>query len=218
MPGRHLQDKLVGSLRAEDGASAFNATNAAIRRVLAMLGATALVQVRAVRGTGLEPVGMVDVQPMVHQQDGAGRTTPHGLIHNVPYLRLQGGRRALICDPAVGDIGAIIVCGRDIASVKSTRQPAAPGSYRQHDYADSLYIGGFLNAPPQEYAGWVGEDFVLNTTGRFVVNASQCQINCAVQVQGGLSAQGDVQAGQISLQNHTHAGVQPGAGKTGAPQ
>lgn len=127
----------------------------------------------------------------------------------MPYLRLQGGRRALICDPAVGDIGAIIVCGRDIASVKSTRQPAAPGSYRQHDYADSLYIGGFLNAPPQEYAGWVGEDFVLNTTGRFVVNASQCQINCAVQVQGGLSAQGDVQAGQISLQNHTHAGVQP---------
>ena len=213
-----MQDKLVGSLRAEDGASAFNATNAAIRRVLAMLGATALVQVRAVRGTGLEPVGMVDVQPMVHQQDGAGRTTPHGIIHNVPYLRLQGGRRALICDPAVGDIGAIIVCGRDIASVKTTRQPGAPGSYRQHDYADSLYIGGFLNTAPQEYAGWVGEDFVLSTTGRFVVNAAQCQINCAVQVQGALSAEGDVHAGSISVQEHTHAGVQPGAGKTGAPQ
>lgn len=148
MPDRLLQDKLVGSLRAEDGASAFNATNAAIRRVLAMLGATALVQVRAVRGSGLDPVGMVDVQPMVHQQDGAGRTVPHGLIHNVPYLRLQGGQRALICDPTVGDIGAIIICGRDIASVKATRQPAAPGSYRQHDYADSLYIGGFFKCRP----------------------------------------------------------------------
>ncbi|GBQ49458.1 phage baseplate assembly protein [Acetobacter ghanensis DSM 18895] len=205
-------------MQAEDGASAFNATNAAIRRVLAMLGATALVQVRAVRASGLNPVGTVDVQPMVHQQDGAGRTVPHGLIHNVPYLRLQGGRRALICDPAVGDIGAIIVCGRDIASVKATRQPGAPGSFRQHDYADSLYIGGFLNGIPQEYAGWVGEDFVLNTTGRFIVNATQCQINCAVQVQGAVSAGGDVQAGQISLQTHTHAGVQPGSGQTGVPQ
>lgn len=213
-----MQDKLVGSQRAEDGASAFNATNAAIRRVLAMLGATSLVRVCAVRGTGLEPVGMVDVQPMVHQQDGAGRTTPHGLIHNVPYLRLQGGQRALICDPAVGDVGAIIVCGRDIASVKATRAPSAPGSYRQHDYADSLYIGGFLNAAPQEYAGWVGEDFVLSTTGRFVVNATQCQINCAVDVAGDVSAQGDVRAGQISQQNHTHSGVQPGSGATGAPQ
>lgn len=218
MPDRLLQNKLIGSLQAEDGASAFNATNAAIRRVLAMLGATALVQVRAVRASGLNPVGTVDVQPMVHQQDGAGRTVPHGLIHNVPYLRLQGGRRALICDPAVGDIGAIIVCGRDIASVKATRQPGAPGSFRQHDYADSLYIGGFLNGTPQEYAGWVGEDFVLNTTGRFIVNATQCQINCAMQVQGAVSAGGDVQAGQISLQTHTHAGVQPGSGQTGAPQ
>ncbi|WP_254604679.1 Gp138 family membrane-puncturing spike protein [Acetobacter syzygii] len=212
-----MQDKLVGSLRAEDGASAFNATNAAIRRILAMLGATAVVQVRAVRGSGLDPVGMVDVQPMVHQQDGAGRTVPHGLIHNVPYLRLQGGRRALICDPAVGDIGAIIVCGRDIASVKATRQPAAPGSYRQHDYADSLYIGGFLNAAPQEYAGWVGEDFVVQTAGRFIVNATQCQINCATQVAGSLAAEGDVQAGQVSLHNHTHTGVQPGSGQTGTP-
>lgn len=218
MPDRLLQDKLVGSLRAEDGASAFNATNAAIRRVLAMLGATALVQVRAVRGSGLDPVGMVDVQPMVHQQDGAGRTVPHGLIHNVPYLRLQGGQRALICDPTVGDIGAIIICGRDIASVKATRQPAAPGSYRQHDYADSLYIGGFLNAAPQEYAGWVGEDFVLTTNGRFIVNAAQCQINCAMQVQGGVQVGGDVRAGGVSLQTHTHAGVQPGSGNTGAPQ
>ncbi|MFT9088913.1 MAG: phage baseplate assembly protein [Acetobacter okinawensis] len=74
-----------------------------------------------------------------------------------------------------------------------------------------------MNAAPQEYAGWVGEDFVITTTGRFVVNASQCQINCAMQVQGDVRAQGDVLAGQISLQGHTHSGVQPGAGSTGAP-
>lgn len=85
-----------------------------------------------------------------------GVPVPHGILYNVPYIRLQGGARAFVCDPAVGDIGLIIVCGRDISTVKTTRDAAAPGSFRQHDMADALYLGGLLNAAPTEYIGWVG--------------------------------------------------------------
>ncbi|MBO1326043.1 baseplate assembly protein [Acetobacter sp. TBRC 12305] len=192
--------------------------NAAIRRVLSMLGTPLPVQVRAVNGGGVAAVGFVDVQPMVHQQDGAGRPVPHGIIHNVPYIRLQGGSCAIICDPCVGDIGYILISGRDISNVKATRAASAPGSFRQHDMADAVYLGGLLNAAPTEYIGWVGGDVHVHTKGRFVIDAAQCQINCALNVQGAVSAGGDVKAGSISLESHTHSGVQAGSASTGAPQ
>lgn len=217
MPGRALHNRLIGTQRPEDSASDFNAMNAVIRRLLSMMGTNLPARVVAVRGEGLNPVGFVDVQPMVHQQDGVGRTVPHGILYNIPYIRLQGGTRAFLCDPAVGDIGLIIVCGRDISTVKATRDAAAPGSFRQHDMADALYLGGLLNAAPTEYIGWVGGDVHVSTTGRFIVDAAACVIGCDVSVTGALSATGDVQAGSISLQTHAHAGVTPGGGKTGVP-
>lgn len=217
MPGRILHNKLIGSQRPEDAASPFNVMNAAIRRVLSMLGTPLPVRVCALRGGGVAAVGFVDVQPMVHQQDGAGRPIPHGIIHNVPYIRLQGGSRAIICDPGVGDIGYILVSGRDISNVKANRAEAAPGSFRQHDMADAVYLGGLLNAAPQDYIGWVGGDVHVRTSGRFVIDAAQCDINCAVTVQGDINATGDVTGGSISLRTHRHGGVQAGSASTGAP-
>lgn len=211
-------DNLPGSWTHPDGASGFNADNAAIRRVLSMIGADTLVRVMAVHASGLAPVGTVDVQIMVHQQDGAGRTIPHGTLCGLPYFRLQGGKRAVICDPAVGDIGAAIICGRDISNVKSARDEAAPGSFRQHDYSDGLYLGGYLNVAPEEYCGWIGDDFHVKTAGKFIVDAAECDINCTVNVGGDMVATGDVKAGSISLDEHTHSGVQPGGGSTGAPE
>ncbi|MFT9064572.1 MAG: Gp138 family membrane-puncturing spike protein [Acetobacter persici] len=217
-PSNSSSDNLPGSWIHPDGAANFNADNATIRRVLSMIGADTLVRVKAVHAVGLNPVGTVDVQIMVHQQDGAGRTTPHGTLCGLPYFRLQGGSRAIICDPAVGDIGAAIICGRDISGVKSTRDAAAPGSFRQNDYADGLYLGGYLNAAPEEYCGWVNGDFHVKTAGKFIVDAAECDINCAVKVSGSVTATGDVKAGNISLEQHKHPGVQNGSGITGAPE
>lgn len=43
-------------------------------------------------------------------------------------------------------------------------------------------------------------------------------INADVTVNGAIEATGDVTAAGISLQHHTHSGVDPGAGNTGEPQ
>ncbi|WP_252353883.1 baseplate assembly protein [Acetobacter sp. P5B1] len=213
-----MADKYTGTKKASDSASNFNALNSAIRRILSMGGGPALVEVKAVNGTGLNPAGFVDILPMVHQQDGAGRTMPHGLIHGAPYARLQGGKRAFICDPAVGDIGIAIVCARDISNVKINRKPSAPGSFRQFDLADAVYLGGYLNATPEEYCGWINGDFHVKTAGKFIVDAAECDINCAVNVSGSVTATGDVKAGDISLEQHRHPGVQTGGGETGLPE
>lgn len=177
-----------------------------------------LVQVEAVTGEGLNPVGFVDVLPMVHQQDGAGATVPHGMIYDVPYFRLQGGSSAVIVDPAVGDIGLAIISDRDIANVKTSRKPAAPGSYAQQDIADALYIGGFLNAAPQEYIWLTGNGVKIKTAGTVEIDAGVVKVGCDLSVSGNISASGDVKAANISLTNHTHPGVQPGSGTTGSPE
>jgi phage baseplate assembly protein gpV len=49
------------------------------------------------------------------------------------------------------------------------------------------------------------------------LNATKATWNGDLDVNGNINATGDVIAGSISLQNHTHTGVQPGGGTTGPP-
>lgn len=125
-----------------------------IEQLLGKMATITLVQVAAVHipaGTPPQAVGSVDVTPLVNQIDGAGNPTPHGTINNVPYFRVQGGLNAVVIDPVVGDIGLCAFASRDISKVKTTKKAANPGSFRRYDYADGLYIGGFLNGAPQQY-------------------------------------------------------------------
>src|SRR6185503_3914263 len=100
---------------------------------------------------GLAPVGFVDVTPLVNQVDGAGQPTPHDVVYGIPYQRVQGGANAVIIDPEPGDLGIAVFASRDISAVKTAKAPANPGSARTFDYADGMYIGGILNAVPQQY-------------------------------------------------------------------
>lgn len=100
---------------------------------------------------GLSPVGMVTVQPLVNQRTGNGQSVPHGKIYNIPYFRIQGGDTAIILDPVKGNIGLMACASRDISTVKATAAQANPGSLRIFDWADGLYIGGFLNGVPTRY-------------------------------------------------------------------
>ena len=54
---------------------------------------------------------------------------------------------------------------------------------------------------------------VLNQNGE----ANPCNITGDINTTGNVFAQQDVTAGSISLQHHTHSGVQPGGGNTGQP-
>ncbi|EFG83030.1 MULTISPECIES: Gp138 family membrane-puncturing spike protein [Novacetimonas] len=206
----------------QDGGSDFGSVEAVGRRLLAMMGADTPVRVVAVNGVGLNPVGFVDVQPLVHMQDALGRSMAHGVIHNVPYVRMQGGKSAVICDPCVGDLGAVIICGRDISAAKASRAPAAPGSFRIHDMADAIYVAPILNATPEEYIWLTGNGVRVKTAGTFTVDAAGMQINCPVSTTGDITAGGtitgrtDVVAGTVSGRSHTHP-VTGAPGTTGAP-
>lgn len=201
--------------------------------ILMRIQTVTLVRVVKVKGGGLAPVGMVDVQPLVSQIDGSGAVIPHGIIFNIPYMRLQGGSNAIVIDPQVGDIGMCGFCSRDISSVKVNKTASAPQSRRRFDYSDGLYFGGFLNGTPSQYIMFSGGGIKIysptgielespKTTikspdvkihGNTTQDGAFSQTGGAASFSGGLTASGviessiDVIGGGKSLVNHTNSGL-----------
>ena len=186
-----------------DSTGDYNVDSFLIWSILREVAGARLVKVKAVTNSGsVSPVGFVDVLPLVNQLDGSNNATPHGIVHNLPYFRLQGGTNAVILDPQVDDIGLAIIEDRDISSVKSSKGQANPGSKRIFSMADGLYIGGFLNGTPVQYVQFsaAGIDVVsptkvtlqaplveVDASTSFTVNSPQSGFSGAVIVQGLLS-------------------------------
>ena len=208
----------AGAQWQQTGSTPHSAIDFLTRMVIAEQTFTAMVLVKAVHGGGVGLPPTVDVQPMVNQVDGAADQTPHGIVYGMPCFRLQGGNGAVILDPAVGDIGVAVFCDRDISAVKATRAVSGPGSFRQNDWSDGCYFGGFLNAAPTQYVRIEAGGINLVTPNPLTISAS----NMTLDASGNLAVTGHVTAGsgggdQVGLQSHTHGGVQTGSGSTAAP-
>jgi hypothetical protein len=201
----------AGQIAPAAGGSDFNAATANIMRILSRLETSTAVVVKAVTNAGeVAPVGYVDVQPLVHQVDGYGKPVPHGVIHHLPYSRIQGGKFAIILDPQVGDVGTAVFASRDISTVKATGKAALPGSGRLFDPADGVFLFGILNVVPTDYVRFSGDGIEIVSTVHLHIQAPSVQIDSTVTVSG------DVVAGGISLIHHIHP--DPQSGVTGAPE
>ena len=176
-PGGSNADGYAGRLDPADTTSPFNASNFQIAQALGLVRTALIVKVMAVTNVD-EPdkeIGFVDVLPLVNMLDGASNATQHITVYGMPYVRLQGGTNAIIMDPKVGDLGIAVFADRDISTVKTTKKQANPGSLRRHDLADGMYIGGLLNAVPEQYVRFSadgidlkdknGNTLVMNTDG-----------------------------------------------------
>lgn len=133
------------------GANALTSWSFAFRAAMARVRTTMPVQIVAVHGGGLAPVGRVDVQPLIQQTDSAGNVMALPVLYGLPYLRWQGGASAVILDPAVGDIGLVCFADRDVSAVIASLKQSAPGSNRRFSLADGFYMGATLNAQPTQY-------------------------------------------------------------------
>lgn len=172
-------------------------------QVMNGMATTALVRVVAVDD------GTVDVQPLVHQIDGAGVAVPHGTIHKLPYFTLRAGAAAIRAVPVVGDIGMASFCHSDTSSVRATRDAAPPPSRRRFDWSDGLYLGGFLG---QTATTWIDVE-----DGQVEVKATTIKLTGNVQVTGSLTATGEVTGNGKALSTHRHGSVSTGSGTSGPP-
>jgi len=172
----------AGQARAAEGGDEYGALMFVIGQALARLSTATLVRVVSVTNAGgVEPVGFVDVQPLVNQLDGAGNATPHAVLHQLPYFRLQGGTDAVILDPKVDDVGIAVFASRDISAVKSSKGQANPGSWRSHDMADGLYVGGLLNGTPVQYVQFTAGGINVVSPSKVTVQAPNIELNAAAQ-------------------------------------
>ena len=160
-------------------------------------------------------IGYLDVQPAVNQLDGYGNAIAHGTVYHLSYFRYQGGNGAFISDPVVGDMGVVLVCDRDISSVKSTGKIANPGSRRKFDLADGLFFGCPVAGAPKQWFAFLAKGF--NCTDAYgntmIGTADGVVINGAT-----ITLAGDVitKAGH-DLDEHVHSGVTAGSDDTGKP-
>lgn len=226
-------DTGFGQQYPNDSSNPFNVDQFAIERALALISTAKTVKVKAVNTTKKT----VDVQPLVKMIDGTGNTSAHGTVSGIPYWIFQMGKSAVLADPAVGDIGIMICCDRDISAVKSTKDVAPPGSLRQLDIADGIYFGGILNGDPEQWVKFTDNGMELHDkNGNALVSSSSGWTFTGVvtfnnnaqfggQLLGGaggelavdLKTTGDVVAGSISLKTHRTTGVTTGSGISGVP-
>jgi hypothetical protein len=225
---------------AVGGASDFEAISFLIRNILSGVNTCKLVKVVSVTNSGgVSPVGFVDIQPLVSMVDAKGQAIPHGTIHKCPYFRLQGGANAVILDPQVGDLGIAVFADRDISAATATKGVNVPGSFRQFDAADGLYIGGVLNGTPSQYVQFSASGITIHTPGDLTLTATgaiNATAGTSVSITAGtsitidaasaaLNTSGGVAIASSTLTHngvnigatHVHGGVQTGGSNTAVP-
>lgn len=221
----------VGNQTPNDVASEFATLQFIVQQALSRVQTLTLVRiVDCTNEGGIVPVGTCTVQPLVNLMSGDRVAFKHRPLYKLPYLRVQGGANAVIIDPQPGDIGLAGFCSRDISAVKNSKDIANPGSFRQFDMADGIYIGGCLNGVPTQYIVFADDGVSIVSPTEITLQAPTVRILGELQqsngdasfaqnvdVGGDVTVQGEVTAGNIPLTTHKHTGVTPGGGTSGTP-
>lgn len=201
----------LGSLKPSTTWGDYNNILFAITQAISKLQTSTLVRVEACTNSDeVSPVGFVDVVPLINQIDGDGNPTQHVTIYNLPYLRIQGGSNAVVIDPKPGDIGIAVFASRDISKVKATKAQANPGSFRQYDFSDGLYLGGVLNGSPIQYVRFKSDGIEIISPGTITLRGAQIVIDGPVsQSNGNVIIADDLLTGAspISSVHHTHTKI-----------
>jgi hypothetical protein len=219
-----------GQLNPGDNVNQLNSTNFQIQRILARTRTMIPVQIMSVGASGgaagpyagasgTAGSGVVSVQPLVSMLDGNNQSVNHGTIYNIPYTRIYGGTNAVIIDPAVGDVGLMVVADRDISSVKQNRGISNPASGRKSDLSDGIYIGGIFNQTPQQFVQFTSTGITISDMNGNVITMGSNGITITTT---NLFVSGEITAGHgtgdsVTLQNHLHTGVTVGGGNTQKP-
>ena len=187
-----------------------------VQQMLAEVQTATIVKVVACTNEGeLSPVGSVDVLILPNQISGQMVATPHLTMYGLPYLRIQGGSNAVIMDPQPGDIGIAVFASRDITNVKSTKAQANPATFRTHDFADGMYLGGLLNGVPSQYIQFTDTGINIVSPTQVTITAPTIALDGAVTMSQSLTVTGEVNG--INVATHVHGGVTTGSEETGAP-
>lgn len=159
-----MSDPSYAHNTATSPTSGFNSMKFAIEIAKNAMMTCTIVKVMKVTTKGeVAPIGRVDVQPLVQMIDGIQRTTDHVTVYNLPYLRMLGGKSAIILDPKVDDIGIVVTADRDISGVKQSKKVSPPGSSRRFNISDGMFIGSVLADKPESYVQFMDDGTIFQS-------------------------------------------------------
>ncbi len=207
-----MQKKFKGNRSFTSGNSSYNALDFFIRTTLnGMINTAIPVRVESVELTEGK-AGFVSVLPLIQQYDGFENVIESKIIYKLPYVRLQGGRAALIVDPKVGDVGVAIFSQQDISKLSNI--PQKPASFRSFSMADGIYLGGIINDAPEVYIEIDDSGIIkIKAENKIIIESEYVEINADK-----VNVRGDLVAGGVSMSNHIHTNVERGSDTTGVPQ
>lgn len=143
----------------------------------------------------LAPIGRCSIRPLVQQIDGNNNVYSRGEIKNVPYLRVQGGKNAVIIDPVVGDVGLAGFCDRDISMVKRTGESAAPNTRRQYDINDAVYMFTCMSGEPEQYIHFTENEIHVTSPSKVLIDSPLVEATQNFKIGGELDVVGHTRVG-----------------------
>lgn len=186
--------------------SEFDRTVMAFNALLGNIQTALPCQVLSSEQSGVNITGHVNIKIMVNQTDGAGNSVDNAIINGVPYLRIQGGVHAVICDPRPGDFGLAVFASRDISKFTQSRTQSNPASFRQFSLSDAVFLCGIRNQTPTQYIHFTDDSIeiispnkvhinapeVVVDSSNCTVNASNCTINAETTNNGNVTINGNL--------------------------
>jgi hypothetical protein len=175
------------------------------------------------------------VRPQIMVLGTDGSLTRRAQIARVPIFAFGAGGFVLSFPVLPGDPGWIIASDRDISLyLQAAEREAGPNTQRLHSFEDGLFVPDAarkyaLAGEDVAAAVWQSLDGAVRVAlhaGKVKITAPLVEIDAPlatfsgdVTVTGTVTGATNVLSGpdNISGIGHTHGGVQPGAGSTGAP-
>lgn len=152
------------------------------------------------------------VQPVGNYKAKDERRIPYPVIYNVPVIFPTGaGGTAGITFPINPGDGCLLIFAED--NLEDFLSGGDSDDTRKHSLNDAICIPGLYSGGSTANAGNNSAVVIYNGGCRLTVNANGIEVT-----GGGIKVAGDVVAGGISLDHHTHGGVQSGGSSTGGPQ
>lgn len=166
------------------------------------------------------------VKPQIMMGTTDGQKVARAQIASVPVFTIGGGGFLLSFPIKAGDLGWIKASDRDTSLFLQGLKEEWPNTKRMHSFSDGLFFPDVMRQ--WALAGEDAERAVLQSvdgTVRIAIGNDRVKITAplveidapTVTISGDLDVAGHVTGAGIMLDTHTHGGVQPGAGNTGAP-
>ncbi len=163
--------------------------------------------------------GLAVVLPEMALKKKDGSKLSYPQITGVPVVFPQSaGQQAAVVFPVKEGDGCLLVFAEK--SIEPWLNGGESDTELDFDLSNAIAIPGLFNLSSEYIKEACQKDAVIiaRQNRKITITSEKIIIDGDVQVNGKMTLTGDVIAAGISLDHHTHSGVEPGSGSTGQPK